>query len=112
MSRHDAPLFLWLKPLKRPKMRTQAQLKVRVSRTVRSLSVCCGRPLMRAACSLQIMHLRKYIAQKLRTVGPEEVELLCRGAPVGPEYSLEFIRRMFWNDASTTMVLEFRRQLV
>ncbi|TYZ63497.1 hypothetical protein PybrP1_006665 [[Pythium] brassicae (nom. inval.)] len=82
----DAPLFLWLKPLKKSQMRTQALLK--------------------------IMHLRKYIAKKLRSVRPEEVEVLCRGTPVGPEYSLEFIRRTIWKSASSKMVLEFRRQLV
>lgn len=58
------------------------------------------------------MHLRKYIAKKLRTVRPEEVEVLCRGTPVGPEYSLEFIRRTIWKNESAKMVLEFRRQLV
>lgn len=59
----------------------------------------------------QIMHLRKYIAKQLDGVRPEEVEVLCKGAPVGPEYSLEFIRRTIWMDDHAKLVLEYRRQL-
>lgn len=58
------------------------------------------------------MHLRKYIAKKLKnTVRPDEIEVLCKGAPVGPEYSLEFIRRTIWMDPNAKLILEFRRQL-
>lgn len=61
---------------------------------------------------LQIMHLRKYIAKKSSSnVKPEEVEVLCKGMSVGPEYSLEFIRRTIWMDDSAKMILEFRRQV-
>ncbi|KAL4160540.1 hypothetical protein PRNP1_001108 [Phytophthora ramorum] len=81
----DVPLFLTLGKLKAPCMNTQAHLK--------------------------IMHLRKYLAKKLKVKTPEEIEILCKGTAVGPEYSLEFIRRTRWNDTSK-MVLEYRRQLV
>uniref|UniRef100_H3GQ37 RAWUL domain-containing protein n=1 Tax=Phytophthora ramorum TaxID=164328 RepID=H3GQ37_PHYRM len=81
----DVPLFLTLGKLKAPCMNTQAHLK--------------------------IMHLRKYLAKKLKVKKPEEIEILCKGTAVGPEYSLEFIRRTRWNDKSK-MVLEYRRQLV
>uniref|UniRef100_K3X9Q1 RING-type domain-containing protein n=1 Tax=Globisporangium ultimum (strain ATCC 200006 / CBS 805.95 / DAOM BR144) TaxID=431595 RepID=K3X9Q1_GLOUD len=60
---------------------------------------------------IQILHLRKYIAKKLGSgIKPEEVEMLCKGVPVGPEYSLEFIRRTIWMDESAKLILEFRRQ--
>ncbi|KAF1332559.1 hypothetical protein FI667_g3549, partial [Globisporangium splendens] len=60
---------------------------------------------------LEILHLRKYIAKKSGSnVKPEEVEVLCKGVPVGPEYSLEFIRRTIWMDESAKLILEFRRQ--
>lgn len=57
------------------------------------------------------MHLRKYIAKKLKDVRPDEIEVLCKGVPVGPEYSLEFIRRTIWMDEGAKLILEFRRQL-
>ncbi|KUG00674.1 Polycomb group RING finger protein 5-A [Phytophthora nicotianae] len=57
------------------------------------------------------MYLRKYLAKKLKVAKPEEIEILCKGTVVGPEYSLEFIRRTRWKESSK-MVLEYRRQLI
>ncbi|UIZ21571.1 hypothetical protein KXD40_000998 [Peronospora effusa] len=57
------------------------------------------------------MYLRKYLAKKLNILKPEEIEILCNGAVVGPEYSLEFIRRTRWK-ADSKMILEYRRQIV
>ncbi|KAF1775904.1 RAWUL domain [Phytophthora cactorum] len=81
----DVPLFLALGKLEAPYMYTQSLLK--------------------------IMYLRKYLAKKLKVAKPEEIEILCKGTVVGPEYSLEFIRRTRWEENSK-MVLEYRRQLV
>ncbi|KAG7379341.1 Polycomb group RING finger protein 5 [Phytophthora boehmeriae] len=81
----DVPLFLQLQTLKAPCMNTQAHLK--------------------------IMHLRKYVAKKLKIAKPEEIEVLCKGIIVGPEYSLEFIRRTRWKEDSK-MILEYRRQII
>jgi hypothetical protein len=64
-----------------------------------------------AVAAAQIMNLRKFLAQRLKVVRPEEIEILCKGVTVGPEYSLEFIRRTRWEE-DTKMVLEYRRQLV
>ncbi|ETO79265.1 hypothetical protein F444_06005 [Phytophthora nicotianae P1976] len=81
----DVPLFLSLDKLDAPYMYTQSLLK--------------------------IMYLRKYLAKKLKVAKPEEIEILCKGTVVGPEYSLEFIRRTRWKESSK-MVLEYRRQLI
>ncbi|OWZ19704.1 hypothetical protein PHMEG_0005994 [Phytophthora megakarya] len=81
----DVPLFISLGELKAPCMNTQSLLK--------------------------IMYLRKYLAKKLKISKPEEIEILCKGTVVGPEYSLEFIRRTRWKETSK-MILEYRRQLV
>ncbi|CAH0515980.1 unnamed protein product [Peronospora belbahrii] len=81
----DVPLFLLLGELKAPCMNTQSFFKV--------------------------MYLRKYLAKKLNILKPEEIEILCNGTVVGPEYSLEFIRRTRWKDDSK-MILEYRRQIV
>ncbi|RLN60325.1 hypothetical protein BBJ28_00022756 [Nothophytophthora sp. Chile5] len=58
-----------------------------------------------------IMHLRKYVAKKMKLVKPEEVEILCKGSPVGPELSLEFIRLTRWKE-DAKMILEYRRKIV
>ncbi|KAE8907523.1 hypothetical protein PF005_g3230 [Phytophthora fragariae] len=79
------PLFLQLDKLHAPCINTQALFK--------------------------IIHLRKYLAKKLKGVNPEEIEILCKGVVVGPEYSLEFIRRTRWKEDSK-MILEYRRQIV
>ncbi|KAJ8577290.1 hypothetical protein ON010_g1918 [Phytophthora cinnamomi] len=55
--------------------------------------------------------LFKYIAKKLKGVKPEEIEILCKGVAVGPEYSLEFIRRTRWKE-DCKLILEYRRQVV
>ncbi|ETI50518.1 hypothetical protein F441_05964 [Phytophthora nicotianae CJ01A1] len=81
----DVPLFLSLDKLDASYMYTQSLLK--------------------------IMYLRKYLAKKLKVAKPEEIEILCKGTVVGPEYSLEFIRRTRWKESSK-MVLEYRRQLI
>ncbi|POM65127.1 Hypothetical protein PHPALM_19211, partial [Phytophthora palmivora] len=81
----DVPLFLILGELKTPCMNTQSLLK--------------------------IMYLRKYLAKMLKISKPEEIEILCKGTVVGPEYSLEFIRRTRWKENSK-MILEYRRHLV
>ncbi|CAI5724405.1 unnamed protein product [Peronospora effusa] len=81
----DVPLFLHLGELKAPCMNTQSFFK--------------------------IMYLRKYLAKKLNILKPEEIEILCNGAVVGPEYSLEFIRRTRWK-ADSKMILEYRRQII
>ena len=57
------------------------------------------------------MYLRKYLAKKLNIPKPEEIEILCNGTVVGPEYSLEFIRRTRWN-ADSKMILEYRRRII
>ncbi|RLN79592.1 hypothetical protein BBJ28_00004312 [Nothophytophthora sp. Chile5] len=59
----------------------------------------------------KIMHLRKYVAKKMKLVKPEEVEILCKGSPVGPELSLEFIRLTRWKE-DAKMILEYRRKIV
>uniref|UniRef100_A0AAV1TDC5 RING-type domain-containing protein n=1 Tax=Peronospora matthiolae TaxID=2874970 RepID=A0AAV1TDC5_9STRA len=81
----DVPLFLLLSELKAPCMNTQSSFKV--------------------------MYLRKYLAKKVNVLKPEEIEILCKGNVVGPEYSLEFVRRTLWKEDSK-MILEYRRQLV
>ncbi|KAL7692392.1 putative E3 ubiquitin-protein ligase/polycomb group RING finger protein [Plasmopara halstedii] len=81
----DIPLFLSLSKLEAPYMHTQSLLK--------------------------IMYLRKYLAKKLKVAKPEEIEILCKGTVVGPEYSLEFIRRTRWKEEKTNMILEYRRHL-
>ena len=62
-------------------------------------------------CVIKVMYLRKYLAKKVNVLKPEEIEILCKGNVVGPEYSLEFVRRTLWKEDSK-MVLEYRRQLV
>ncbi|TDH65331.1 hypothetical protein CCR75_008155 [Bremia lactucae] len=82
----NVPLFLSLNKLETPWMYTQSLLK--------------------------IMYLRKYLAKKLKLAKPEEIEILCKGTVVGPEYSLEFIRRTRWKEEDSKMMLEYRRQLI
>ncbi|KAG1703905.1 hypothetical protein DVH05_006912 [Phytophthora capsici] len=82
----DVPLFLSLRKLEAPCMLTQSLLK--------------------------IMYIRKYLAKKVNVSKPEEIEILCNGTVVGPEYSLEFIRRTRWEDPDSKMILEYRRHLV
>ncbi|GLD97715.1 hypothetical protein PINS_up006405 [Pythium insidiosum] len=59
----------------------------------------------------RMSRLRKYIAFKFGMEDPEEVEILCRDCPVGPEHSLEFVHRTIWRDNSTKMILEYRRKV-
>ncbi|KAL3672208.1 hypothetical protein V7S43_002870 [Phytophthora oleae] len=82
----DVPLFLSLRKLEAPCMLTQSLLK--------------------------IMYVRKYLAKKVKVSKAEEIEILCNGTVVGPEYSLEFIRRTRWKNTDSKMILEYRRQLV
>ncbi|KAK1932046.1 Polycomb group RING finger protein 3 [Phytophthora citrophthora] len=82
----DVPLLLSLNKLEAPCMHTQSLLK--------------------------IMHIRKYLAKKMNVSKPEEIEILCNGAVVGPDHSLEFIRRTRWKDPDTKMILEYRRHLI
>lgn len=53
------------------------------------------------------MYIHKFVAKKLGLRRPEEVEILCRGVPVGPEHTLQFVQRTQWK-ANAKMVLEFR----
>lgn len=53
------------------------------------------------------MYIRKFVAMKLSLRSADEVVILCRGAPVGGEHTLEFVRRTCWKD-DAKMQLEFR----
>ncbi|KAJ0406569.1 hypothetical protein P43SY_004458 [Pythium insidiosum] len=70
-----------------------------------------------AACNALLVEarkmsqLRKYIALKFEMDDPEDVEILCRDCPVGPEHSLEFVHRTIWRDTSAKMILEYRRKV-
>lgn len=60
------------------------------------------------------MSIRKYLAKKLALKRPEEVEILCRGVPVGSEHTLQFVERTRWKvsghrETRSKMVLEYRR---
>ena len=51
--------------------------------------------------------MRKYLALKLQ-VKPEDIVILCRKKPLGPEHQLEFIQKIYWKDDSK-MILEYRK---
>ncbi|TMW63726.1 hypothetical protein Poli38472_002667 [Pythium oligandrum] len=70
------------------------------------------RPIMCAEASVRIARLRKFVAWKLGIEDPSDVEILCRGTPVGGEYSLEFVHRTIWKDRQSRMLLEYRRKHV
>ncbi|KAJ0407805.1 hypothetical protein ATCC90586_006281 [Pythium insidiosum] len=81
----DIPIFLYMQQLKQSRMHSDP--------------------------STRMSQLRKYIALKFEMDDPEDVEILCRDCPVGPEHSLEFVHRTIWRDTSAKMILEYRRKV-
>jgi hypothetical protein len=77
------PLFLRVRAVSFPRVHTQALLRV--------------------------MYVRKFVAKRLGMARPDELEILCRGVPVSPEHTLQFVQRTLWKDSDRQMVLEFRR---
>ena len=55
------------------------------------------------------MHLKKYLGKKLGCTSKEEVELCCNGDPLGPELSLNFIKKTRWHD-NTDLVLHYSKK--
>jgi hypothetical protein len=57
-----------------------------------------------------MFELRKFLQKHLALVSPEELELSCMGATVGPELSVHFIYRTIWQQQQQRppLVLHYR----
>ncbi|EGD78512.1 hypothetical protein PTSG_09210 [Salpingoeca rosetta] len=62
------------------------------------------RPFVRTSAKATIMHLKKFLAHRLKLAGAEEVDVLCRGEALGKEYTIEYVLRTRWRKPSQLML--------
>ena len=81
-----------------------------------------SKPLLKTTTELRVEHLRKHLSRRLKLCNPWEVrppracdgscacqvDILCKGQPLGGELSLDFIFKTRWR-GSKQMVLHYRR---
>eukprot|EP00048_Salpingoeca_helianthica_P009256 m.132988 g.132988 ORF g.132988 m.132988 type:complete len:399 (+) comp14818_c8_seq1:678-1874(+) len=66
------------------------------------------KPFVRTTIRATVLHIKKFIAQKLKLMRHDMVDVLCRGEVLGPEHSLQYINLSRWRAQGSHMVLQYR----
>ena len=73
------------------------------------------KPYLRSSAETKIKEYQTYLSSKLHTeqsitVGPEDLELLCRGKPLLNEMTLKEVWEEYWNSLEDDLQLTYRRR--